>query len=215
MPRRRKYRQRYDYSVDVVVGERTVYRNGRHTAVPDFARMTCYTPSQAVALYDKNPELHRIHMKPRFGGIERSINPTVDRRNMLNLNFHELVQRIYCQAPWTEADPESAGEHAIENALLLNIPSRLLLSIVRPSWLLRQKRELSHELNATHRRWLTEKHAAKENRIELSLVSCKLTTTESENVMLRQTVSQLQMELGAKDHRIAEMEALLYPPTGN
>ncbi len=216
MPRRRKYRQRYDYSV-TYASSKTLHETlgkGSYSVSEELHYTTIdkLTASNALYFYCKDPEHNSITMTPRFGGIKRTIRPEIDRKGMLKISIHELIRIIFDSAPWTEKN-NSSWEHAVENALLLNIPRSLLLEFINVDWLLDQKRDLSHELTATHRKWLTEKHAAKENRIQLSMVSCQLTTAESKNGMQRLELQKVREELEAKNRRLAELESLLDPST--
>lgn len=201
MPRRRKYRQRYDYSVEIVIGKDS---RGRATT----SVVKCDTPSQAMTLYDQDPEQHKIIMTPRRGGIKRSIRPRVDRSEMLTLSFDELVQHIYRRAPWTEGDP-AAEEHAIENALLLNVPIRVLLSIVRVRWLFQEKRELERVLNTTHLRWLEEKYARERLFNDQRDLIKERDDYMFGNVELRKAMQRVLEQSLAKDREIDDLKAQL------
>jgi hypothetical protein len=200
MPRRRKYRQRYSYTV------RT-----------DGTVMECQTPSQAMTLYERDPDRNKIIMTPKRGGIVREINPYRDRQNMLNLSFHDLVTRIRFQSPWAcdREDTPDLWEHAIENALLLNIPRRMFMEIVRITWLMSERQDLVRELSKTHRRWLTQRGQAEKNAHHVRRVLAEKQLVVNENNVFRTrlvaahaSLAQLEIESAAKDRRIAELEEL-------
>lgn len=201
MARNRKYRQRYSYAV------RT-----------DGTVMECEKPSQAMTLYDRDPDHNKIIMTPKRGGIVREIRPYRDRQNMLKISFHELVTRIRYQAPWAcdRVDDTEQWEHAIENALLLNIPRRVFMDIIQMTWLMTERTELVRELSKTHRRWLTQRGVAEKHSHEVRRAHAARQIAVNENNVFRTrlvaahaTLAQAELANADKDRRIAELEAQL------